>query len=83
MAGLAAYRRAAGLTQRELSERAGVACSTIEEIEMSHRMAMRNSTMRKLAAAVGVQNLLQIDEFAAAIKLPKRRRGPPKPKARA
>jgi transcriptional regulator with XRE-family HTH domain len=75
--GLAAWRRRAGLTQRELAKAAGVAASTIEELEQSMRPNVRASTQRKICRAVGAARPELIEEFRMAILMPPRRRGPP------
>ena len=54
------------LSQRELAKRAGVVQRTIVEAEAG-RQVPRPATMRKLAAALGV-DVLDIDEFRAAIE---------------
>jgi transcriptional regulator with XRE-family HTH domain len=47
-------RRRAGLTQRELAERAGVGINTIVRIETGGITEPRVSTLRKLAHALGM-----------------------------
>ena len=54
------------LSLRELAKRAGVAQRTIVEAEAG-RQVPRPATMRKLAAALGVDPL-EVDEFRAAIE---------------
>jgi transcriptional regulator with XRE-family HTH domain len=51
--GLAAHRRRRGLTQRELGELAGVAHTTVQQVESLSRGAYPQ-TVRKLATALGV-----------------------------
>jgi transcriptional regulator with XRE-family HTH domain len=51
--GLAAHRRRHGLTQRQLGERAGVAHTTIQQLESLRRGAYPQ-TIQKLATALGV-----------------------------
>lgn len=50
---LIAWRKAAGLTQRELAERAGVRPATVSDIEAG-KIDPRVSTMAALAKALGV-----------------------------
>ena len=50
---LAAHRRKKGLTQRQLGELAGVAHTTVQQLESLRRGAYPQ-TMRKLATALGV-----------------------------
>jgi transcriptional regulator with XRE-family HTH domain len=50
---LAAHRRRRGLTQRQLGELAGVAHTTVQQLESSRRGAYPR-TLRKLASALGV-----------------------------
>jgi DNA-binding Xre family transcriptional regulator len=52
--GLWACRMAAGLTQRELSERAGTGPVTIRQLERQDRRA-RATTLRRLSAALNVE----------------------------
>ena len=51
--GLAAHRRRKALTQRQLSELAGVAHTTVQQIESAKRGGYPR-TIRRLAAALGV-----------------------------
>jgi len=51
--GLAAHRPRRGLTQRQLGELAGVAHTTVQQIESLRRGAYPQ-TMQKLATALGV-----------------------------
>ena len=51
--GLATHRRQHGLTQRELGELAGVAHTTVQQLESLKRGAYPQ-TLRKLATALGV-----------------------------
>jgi transcriptional regulator with XRE-family HTH domain len=50
---LAAHRRRRGLTQRQLGELAGVAHTTVQQLESLRRGAYPQ-TMQKLASALGV-----------------------------
>jgi transcriptional regulator with XRE-family HTH domain len=50
---LAAHRRKCGLTQRQLGELAGVAHTTVQQLESLRRGAYPQ-TMQKLATALGV-----------------------------
>jgi transcriptional regulator with XRE-family HTH domain len=50
---LAAHRRRRGLTQRELGKLAGVAHTTVQQLESLERGAYPQ-TMQKLATALGV-----------------------------
>jgi transcriptional regulator with XRE-family HTH domain len=51
--GLATHRRRRGLTQRQLGELAGVAHTTVQQLESLKRGAYPQ-TLRKLASALGV-----------------------------
>jgi transcriptional regulator with XRE-family HTH domain len=51
--GLAAHRRRRGLTQRQLAQLAGVAHTTVQQVESLRRGAYPQ-TLRKLASALGV-----------------------------
>jgi transcriptional regulator with XRE-family HTH domain len=51
--GLAAHRRRRGLTQRQLGELAGVAHTTVQQLE-SLRIGAYPQTMRKIATALRV-----------------------------
>jgi transcriptional regulator with XRE-family HTH domain len=51
--GLAAHRRLRGLTQRQLGELAGVAHTTVQQLESLRRGAYPQ-TMQKLATALGI-----------------------------
>ena len=53
LAALAAHRRRRGLTQRQLGELAGVAHTTVQQLESLKRGAYPQ-TMQKLATALGV-----------------------------
>jgi transcriptional regulator with XRE-family HTH domain len=50
---LAAHRRRRGLTQRQLGELAGLAHTTVQQLE-SFRRGAYPQTMQKLASALGV-----------------------------
>ncbi len=52
--GLAAHRRQRGLTQRQLGELAGVAHTTVQQLESLNRGAYPQ-TLRKLAIALRVE----------------------------
>ena len=52
--GLAAHRRRRGLTQRQLGELAGVAHTTVQQLESLKRGAYPQ-TLRKLATALRVE----------------------------
>ena len=52
--GLAEHRRRQGLTQRQLGELAGVAHTTVQQVETLRRGAYPQ-TVRKLATALGVE----------------------------
>jgi transcriptional regulator with XRE-family HTH domain len=53
LAALAAHRRRRGLTQRQLGELAGVAHTTVQQLESLKRGAYPQ-TMQKLASALGI-----------------------------
>jgi transcriptional regulator with XRE-family HTH domain len=48
-------RRAAGLTQEQLADRAGVNIDTIRKLEQNRRQSMRVTTANALASVVGVE----------------------------
>jgi transcriptional regulator with XRE-family HTH domain len=54
LAALAAHRRRRGLTQRQLAELAGVAHTTVQQLESLKRGAYPQ-TLRKLAIALRVE----------------------------
>ena len=66
MASLAALRRRALLSQRDLARRAGVAPSSVYLIEHG-RTRPRGTVIRKLAMALGVSDPMQVDEFRHAV----------------
>ena len=66
MPALAALRRRALLSQRDLARRAGVAPSSVYLIERG-RTLPRPAVMRKLADALGVSDPMQVDEFRRAV----------------
>ena len=51
------YRIAAGLTQEELAERAGLSTRGIQDLERGARQSPRQATLRRLAAALGEPEL--------------------------
>jgi predicted ATPase/DNA-binding XRE family transcriptional regulator len=51
------YRIAAGLTQEELAERAGLSTRGIQDLERGARQSPRQATVRRLAAALGEPGL--------------------------
>jgi transcriptional regulator with XRE-family HTH domain len=51
---LARYRRAAGLTQEHLAERAGLSAQTIGALERGLRQAPHRETVRLLSEALGL-----------------------------
>jgi transcriptional regulator with XRE-family HTH domain len=53
--GLAAHRRRRGLTQRQLGELAGVAHTTVQQLESLRRGAYPQTLRRKLAIALRVE----------------------------
>jgi transcriptional regulator with XRE-family HTH domain len=54
--GLATHRRQRDLTQRQLGKRAGVAHTTVQQLESLRRGAYPQ-TVRKLAIALGVESV--------------------------
>ena len=52
---LASYRRAAGLTQEALAERAGLSVRGISDLERGQRQAPQAHTVRALAAALRLE----------------------------
>jgi predicted ATPase/DNA-binding XRE family transcriptional regulator len=61
------FRTAAGLTQEELAERAGISARTVSDVERGLRTAMYPDTARKLAAALGLDEDAR-DRFEAAAR---------------
>jgi len=57
---LAAHRRRRGLTQRQLGELAGVAHTTVQQLESLSRGAYPR-TLRRLATALGVEPIDLLD----------------------
>jgi transcriptional regulator with XRE-family HTH domain len=47
-------RRAAGMTQEELAERAGISARTVSDVERGLRAVVHGDTARRLAAALGL-----------------------------
>jgi transcriptional regulator with XRE-family HTH domain len=66
MAPLREIRLSQTLSQRDLAQKAGVAPKTIVDLELG-RQEPRLRTIRKLAAALGVQPH-EVDEFQRAIE---------------
>ena len=62
--GLAAHRRQRGLTQRQLGELAGVAHTTVQQLESLSRGAYPQ-TLLKLATALGVAPEVLLDGESA------------------
>jgi transcriptional regulator with XRE-family HTH domain len=56
------YRRGAGLTQVELAEEAGVAQSTVTQIETGTITEPRPGTLKALADALGITPLDLLDD---------------------
>src|SRR5918912_3513236 len=67
------YRRAAGLTQEALAERAGLSVRGVSDLERGARRAPRRQTVRLLAEALA----LGAAERARLEGAVRRRRGPP------
>ena len=57
--GLGAHRRQRGLTQRQLGELAGVAHTTVQQLESLRRGAYPQ-TIRKLAIELGVEPMVLV-----------------------
>ena len=77
---LASYRRAAGLTQEALAERAGLSVRGISDLERGQRTAPQAHTVRALAAALRLEAPERAALEAAARRgpvLPARRDGEP------
>ncbi len=55
-------RRRSALTQEELAEKAGVGIVTIRRIEQGEKTEPRVSTLRKLAAALGISTRDLLEE---------------------
>jgi predicted ATPase/DNA-binding XRE family transcriptional regulator len=55
-AALKGLRTAAGLTQEELAERAGISARTISDLERGLRTAVHHDTARRLASALGIDD---------------------------
>jgi transcriptional regulator with XRE-family HTH domain len=63
---LAAVRRRRLLTQRELAKRAGIAPSSVYSIEKG-RVVPRVGVVRKIVAALGIEDPAEVDEFRALL----------------
>lgn len=59
-------RRAAGMTQEELAERAGISARTVSDVERGLRSVVHADTARRLASALGLtgQSLKEFDALA-------------------
>src|SRR5437660_451021 len=60
------YRHAAGLTQQDLAERAGLASRAISDLERGARNRPYRDTVIRLADALGVPEPVRDELFAAA-----------------
>jgi predicted ATPase/DNA-binding XRE family transcriptional regulator len=60
------HRLAAGLTQEDLAERAGLSARGVQDLERGARMAPRAETVRMLADALGLDVAARTALFAAA-----------------
>ena len=49
-------RAAAGLTQEELADRAGISARTVSDVERGLRTAIHGDTARRLASALGLRD---------------------------
>jgi transcriptional regulator with XRE-family HTH domain len=65
------HRKAAGLTQRHLADRAGVSAGTVQDLEQGRTTRSRPGTVARLAAALELNRL----ERAELTALPGARRG--------
>jgi predicted ATPase/DNA-binding XRE family transcriptional regulator len=67
-ASLKKHRLAAGLTQEELAERAGISARTVSDVERGLRTAVHRDTGHRLATALGLadEQLRAFDALAAA-----------------
>jgi predicted ATPase/DNA-binding XRE family transcriptional regulator len=74
------YRRAAGLTQEELAERAGVSPRSISEMERGGQHVPRRDTVELLARALELQGA-ERQAFAALIDARRRQSANPQPDA--
>jgi transcriptional regulator with XRE-family HTH domain len=50
------FRQAAGLTQEELADRAGISARTVSDVERGLRTAIHGDTARRLASALGLRD---------------------------
>jgi DNA-binding SARP family transcriptional activator/transcriptional regulator with XRE-family HTH domain len=66
------YRREAGLTQRELAERAGLSVAALRDFEQSRRCRPRPNSLAALVDALGLDPA-QANSLARAAVLPRRR----------
>jgi transcriptional regulator with XRE-family HTH domain len=64
---LATWRRQKLWSQRDLARESGVSAATIQQIETG-RVQPHVSTMRRLCAALGVDDPRSVNEFRAAIE---------------
>ncbi|MDB5057900.1 MAG: transcriptional regulator, family, partial [Chloroflexi bacterium] len=72
------YRLAAGLSQEELAERAGISLQAVSSLERSQRRAPRQETVKGLARALGL-NAQQIRALEATVRRRRRPRPAPPP----
>ena len=55
-ASLKSLRAAAGLTQEELAEKAGISARTVSDVERGLRAVVHHDTARRLASALGLDD---------------------------
>jgi predicted ATPase/DNA-binding XRE family transcriptional regulator len=62
-------RAAAGMTQEELADRAGISARTVSDVERGLRMSVHGDTARRLAAALGLsdQDRARFDALARGV----------------
>jgi predicted ATPase/transcriptional regulator with XRE-family HTH domain len=62
-------RAAAGMTQEELADRAGISARTVSDVERGLRMSVHGDTARRLAAALGLseQERTRFDALARGV----------------
>ena len=76
------HRDAAGLTQEELAERAGISSRTISDVERGLRDGVFRDTAARIAVALGLagDERIRFEAVARGGRLPTPLRWPPRPR---